>query len=965
MRYSWILFGLLILGPGAAIFAAENSTSEEITRWNFDNDTDGWQAQRECKLSNADGALIIDSQGNDPHLSVSVDAPAGWKELSFRAKFKGRYSGQIFWTTAKQPGTSENRSVNFHLRSRDENWHEYKVYFKPAGKVSGLRLDPNNRKGRTRVDWIALANRQPPPPMATPVDRIKLAPGFKAELLYSVPSGERGSWVSLTVDDKGRLITSDQYGKLYRITPPAIGSQGEVEIETIDLELGFAHGLLYAFDSLYVMANEKDTGLYRARDTNGDDKFDEVKLLRKLPPGKGEHGAHAIILTPDKKSLYICAGNHTPLPDPEKSRVPRNWDEDLLLGRQWDAGGHAVGKLAPGGWICRTDPDGKELELISSGYRNEYDIAVNADGELFTFDADMEWDIGLPWYRPTRVCHATSGSEFGWRSGTGKWPAYYPDSLPAAVDIGPGSPTGIVFGYGTKFPAKYQNALFISDWSYGIIYAVHLEPKGSTYIGSAERFVSAAPLPGTDLVVNPKDGALYFTIGGRRTQSGLYRVTYVGDEPTKPVSGLTKAGEGQRRLRHELEALHTSNDAKGLDTAWPHLSNADRHIRFAARIAVEHREAAKWQDRALAENDPQALILAMVALARNGDKSLQSKMIGRLCDLDWGKLTRSQKLQWLRAVSLAFARMGQPNEASRKAVLRVIDARFPATGPRLNRELCQVLVYLEAPKVAERTVKLLETAPTQEEQIHYAFCLRNLKSGWTMPTRSRYFEWFLMAAGHRGGHSFTGFLANIRKEAVDTLNEKEKKALEPILSKSPMSSEPADTTPRSFVKKWTVAELMPELEAGLSGHDFENGRKMFAATQCFKCHRFDGQGGTVGPDLTAVARRYNSQTLLDSLIEPSKVVSDQYEATMFQMEDGRTVVGRVANLSNDTIMVIQNMLDPGNLTALNRNEIEAFKPSTTSQMPAGLLDTLNKKELLDLVAYLRSGGNPDDDAFKP
>ena len=56
--------------------------------------------------------------------------------------------------------------------------------------------------------------------------------------------------------------------------------------------------------------------------------------------------------------------------------------------------------------------------------------------------------MGSPWYRPTRVTHATSGSEFGWRSGTGKWPAYYIDSLPGMIDIGPGSPVGVEFGYG-------------------------------------------------------------------------------------------------------------------------------------------------------------------------------------------------------------------------------------------------------------------------------------------------------------------------------------------------------------------------------------------------------------------------------------------------------------------------------------------------------------------------------------
>ena len=62
-------------------------------------------------------------------------------------------------------------------------------------------------------------------------------------------------------------------------------------------------------------------------------------------------------------------------------------------------------------------------------------MAFNADGELFVYDADMEWDFGSPWYRPTRVNHATSGSELGWRSGSGKWPACYPDSLPALIDI--------------------------------------------------------------------------------------------------------------------------------------------------------------------------------------------------------------------------------------------------------------------------------------------------------------------------------------------------------------------------------------------------------------------------------------------------------------------------------------------------------------------------------------------------
>ena len=103
--------------------------------------------------------------------------------------------------------------------------------------------------------------------------------------------------------------------------------------------------------------------------------------------------------------------------------------------------------------------------------------------------------MNTPWYRPTRVTHAVSGSEFGWRSGSAVWPAYFADSLPPMIDMGPGSPTSMIFGYGAKFPAKYQEALFICDWSYGKMYAVQLSPNGAGYKAEKEEFMSASPLP--------------------------------------------------------------------------------------------------------------------------------------------------------------------------------------------------------------------------------------------------------------------------------------------------------------------------------------------------------------------------------------------------------------------------------------------------------------------------------------
>ena len=956
----------LLLSLITTVLTAADKTDSPVTaRWSFEKGTAGWTAVRDCRLSAAENVLTIRCTGGDPPLVSPVKAQAGWHRLTLRARFGGRMNGQLFWATSDSNGFTENRSERFQFRGFRNEWQNYQVFFHTKGNVIQLRLDPGTRKRQIQVASVTLDRQQPPVPTATPVKRIKTLPGFQVELLYSVPIREQGSWVSLATDPKGRLITSDQYGKLYRITPPPLGQSGKgMKIEPINLEIGMAHGLLYAFDSLYVMTNGKGGGLYRVRDTNGDDQYDSVKQLRAVPGG-GEHGPHSIVLAPDGKSLYVCAGNHTNLTKIATSRVPRNWQEDILHERMWDAGGHAVGKLAPGGWIAQIDPEGTTWELVSIGYRNQFDIAFNADGELFTFDADMEWDIGTPWYRPTRVCHVTSGSEFGWRSGTGKWPAWYPDSLPAVVDIGPGCPTGIAFGTGAKFPAKYQKALFLADWSYGIVYAVHLQPHGSSYRGTAERFLSAAPLQVTDLVVHPGDGAVYFTIGGRRTQSGLYRLTYTGTESTSPVDARSKTGTKLRTLRRQLETLHRTGPPGVAETLWPHLSHPDRHIRYAARVALEHQPVERWQNRVLSESNPQALIEAAIALARNGEKALQPRLLTALGQLDLTKLTEAQQLGLLRAYGLVGLRMDAPTGRSRQAVLSQIDGLFPGNSARLNRELCQLLSWLRAPGVIPRTLSLLKTAGTQEEQMFYVLLLRKLKSGWTRDTRQAYFEWFNRAAAQRGGHSFAGFLTNIRNEAIGTLSATEKQALAKTLAAlAKPNSVPADATPRKFVRKWTTDELLPSLQGGLTGRNYQQGRQLFAAVACFKCHRFAGLGGIVGPDLTAAARRFNNKDLLDSMTLPSRTISDQYQASTFVLENGKTIVGRVANLSGENIMVITNMLEPGKLTAVRRNEIDEVVPSKTSMMPKGLLDTLSKEEILDLVAYIRAGGDPKHDAFK-
>ncbi|HKQ36981.1 MAG TPA: heme-binding protein [Verrucomicrobiae bacterium] len=816
-------------------------------------------------------------------------------------------------------------------------------------------------------------------PAQMAADQLKVLKDFRVDLLYTVPKTDEGSWVAMTVDPKGRLIVSDQYGKLYRVVVPAIGSAEAPKISSIEAPIGQAQGLLYAFDSLYVMVANKayeGQGLYRVRDTDGDDQFDEVKLLRKIDGG-GEHGPHAILLAPDGKSLYIIAGNQTKLTEMSSSRVPRHWSEDHLLPRLWDGNGFMKGVLAPGGWVARIDPDGKEWELIANGFRNEYDAAFNHNGDLFAFDADMEWDMNTPWYRPTRVCLVASGAEFGWRSGAGKWPAYYPDSLPAVVNIGPGSPTGVTFGYGAKFPAKYQEAFYICDWSYGKLYAVHLKPEGSAYRGEAEEFVTGSPLALTDVVINPLDGAMYFAVGGRKTQSALYRVTYTGSESTA-VAKADNAGAREREIRRRLESFHGHKDPKAIAEAWPYLGHKDRFLRFAARIALEHQDVGLWRDKALAETDPEASITALIGLIRSSardqfhrkpsdpavDPALLQRVVASLDRIAWKKLSEPQQLELLRAYSLAFVRLGKPESKLRDQMIAKFDPLFPGKSRELNSELAQMLVYLEAPSAANKLMAMLRKAPTQEEQMDYARDLRVLKTGWTMDQRREYFGWFVKAGGFRGGASLGGFLRDIKADAVSNLTESVRAELQPIIDLKPdKTMRFASLGERTVQKEWTVEELDRLIAKKMKDRNFDRGREIFGSVGCFACHRFANEGGAIGPDLTGVAGRFSAHDLIESIIDPSKEVSDQYAAIVIEKNDGTDVTGRIANLSDNNIMVNANMYDPNDMVRVNRKDIKSIHPAKVSMMPTGLLNVLKEDEILDLMAFLLSRGERDNKMF--
>jgi putative heme-binding domain-containing protein len=881
----------------------------------------------------------------------------------------------------------------------------------------------------------AAAETAPAAPSQKPVDpkvaKLKLPDGFHAEHLYSPSENKQGSWVSMAFDNKGRMIASDQYGFLYRLTLPPIGSDAKPTVEKLNVPLdasapadasqpadpskpkvgmGYAQGLLYAFNSLYVMVNHggneemtRSSGLYRLQDTDNDDQYDKVTLLKKLV-GAGEHGPHSVILSPDKQSIYVIAGNHTDVPPMDAHRLPTVWKEDNLFPLIKDPRGHANDRMAPGGYIAKINPEGTHWELVSAGFRNAFGIAFNENGDLFAYDADMEWDFGMPWYRPTRINHATSGSEFGWRTGNSKWSPAYPDNLPAVLNIGQGSPVSLIHGQDARFPEKYRRALFAFDWSFGIIYAVHLKAQGASYTAEGEEFISGSPLPLTNGTIGP-DGAMYFLTGGRRLDSDLYRV-YYGDNKLSN-SALAAANEPAdvkeaRNIRRQLEQYHASKPTAGaVDFAWPYLKNPDRYISYAARIAVEHQPVAQWQNRVLQEKDPLILTQAGIALARHGNQDQRDRLLTAFTKINYAQLSEQQQIDLLRAFELTLLRMGTPGKTIKNQVIAYLNPKFPAATNELNRSLSKILVYLEAPKAVEKTLALLEKAKDDQnyqktfiassdlilrnpqygldiagmlskmppaQQTYYATVLGGAKSGWTPQLYEKYFAWIKNAFNYKGGASYVGFINKARLMALDNV-PKEKLAYYKKLSGEELLSNNGNElannapNPKGPGRNWKMDEALPVVETGLTGRNFEQGKAMFAATRCISCHSMRGEGGNVGPDLTQLGNRFSPKDMLESIIEPSKVVSDQYAASILTLKDGTSVLGRITNEDQNRYFISQNPFAPEQVREVAKKDVVSTKISPLSIMMPGMINRLNPEELKDLMAYLMAGGNKDHKVF--
>lgn len=531
----------------------------------------------------------------------------------------------------------------------------------------------------------------------------------------------------------------------------------------------------------------------------------------------------------------------TGLPGPDQGKPGTT--EDVLLPRLNDANGHAANILAPGGTIWRVGLDGKNPELVVAGFRNHFDAVFNPAGELFTFDSDMEWDVELPWYRHVRVSHCPPGADFVWRTGAANTPSYYVDSLPPMVETGRGSPTGVECYDHSAFPKKYRGALFLCDWSIGCIWVVHPERNGATYKAAAEKFCTGSPMPVSDCAVGP-NGALYFTLGGRGTQGSVHRIVHVDaknvepgetDQPLAAWSKIRRDGANPNELvRDAIDPLERKaraayllsiNGASGLPVVIrnymrdaepllrrmaceacirqgfeppvkdlvPLLAEQDRFLRTAARLVLQRIDPKKWASELIADSNDQIAHEAIVALCKiDKANAFTEAIFERLHDQTPGE-NAMQLLEWLRTIQLALIHTERHPQAVRGIAVECREL-FPHKDKSVNRELAILLAeFARTKEINEGVVPKLiaamkEAKNDRAQQIHFAYCLRTIKNGWTAQQKDELLDWYEGTRTWTGGNSYTGFLRDILGDARELWTVEQRQGIIAGFDQRPLSA---------------------------------------------------------------------------------------------------------------------------------------------------------------------------------
>ncbi|HTU89100.1 MAG TPA: hypothetical protein VMF69_03290, partial [Gemmataceae bacterium] len=551
----------------------------------------------------------------------------------------------------------------------------------------------------------------------------------------------------LTLDQKGHVVVSGR-GYIRLLVDDNGDGRADRALEFTGAPKDGAMGLFWEGDNLFCMG---DGGLRRYGDAGGEGRKRPPELLYPFKTG-GEHNAHAMRRGPDGW-LYVLCGNNTGI-SRKHAALPTSPIREPIAG-----------------CVLRLPPDFKGCEIVADGFRNAYAFDFNSAGDLFAYDSDNERCVSLPWYEPTRCYHVVSGGHYGWQNpqhaDTWRLPPYFVDVVAPAATLGRGSPTGVVCYRHTQFPAKYHDGLFLCDWTFGRIYFVKLERRGSSYAGHPEVFLQATGDNGfapTAAAVHPLTGDLYVSIGGRGTRGAVYRIRYsngraryeprtqrILSEPRTQRSGVS----GQARSPSESIAQATCSDFHARRCA---LEWIRRH---RERFTIAQLQRAIRANSGQADRGLRQMTAALLAsLDDSQRRHIDPPKDDPFSEITWGlsrpsfavahlltdkNIAAEARLDAVRIVQLALGDLmaakvkgtvwegysrRRDDIAVSVEVRTALRAAFPSGHADLDRELSRTLATIEDddPDTLAKISRRFTSDSDPVEDIHYLIVLARLRA---------------------------------------------------------------------------------------------------------------------------------------------------------------------------------------------------------------------------------------------
>ena len=180
--------------------------------------------------------------------------------------------------------------------------------------------------------------------------------------------------------------------------------------------------------------------------------------------------------------------------------------------------------------------------------------------------------------------------------------------------------------------------------------------------------------------------------------------------------------------------------------------------------------------------------------------------------------------------------------------------------------------------------------------------------------------------------------------------------------KLPIQDDLLKTSSRNH--EWTFDELISDVRTLSPGRSYEVGKQLFKVASCVGCHKLDNEGYVFGPDLAKLEeKKHTAEHLLRSLVEPSHEIDPKYQAHTFLLDSGLSKTGMIVEKTEKEVEIMVDPLARGEPTVILTEEIEEQQPSGISPMPSGLLNRLTREEILDLIAFVYSGGNSKDKIY--